>query len=92
VEGTSTGTFSARFERIAESERFQNAIIAVILLNAVVLGIETFDGAMARHGDTLHAINYAFTAVFIVELAAGSSPAGRGRSASSGRAGTCSTS
>ncbi len=69
MNGTSTGTFSARFERIAESERFQNAIIAVILLNAVVLGIETFDGAMDRYGTQLEALNNLFTAIFIVELA-----------------------
>lgn len=69
MDGTSTGSLSVRFERIAESERFQNAIIVVILLNAVVLGIETFADAVTRYGDTLHAINYAFTGVFIVELA-----------------------
>jgi voltage-gated sodium channel len=69
VSGTSTGTLSARFERLAESDRFQNAIIVVILLNAVVLAIETFDDVMARYGDELRSINYAFTAIFIAELA-----------------------
>ncbi len=69
MSGTSTGTLSARFERLAESDRFQNAIIVVILLNAVVLAIETFDDVMARYGDELRSINYAFTAIFIAELA-----------------------
>jgi len=69
VDGTSTGAFSARFQRIADSERFQNAIVAVILLNAVVLAVETFGGAMDRYADPLQAVNYAFTAVFVVELA-----------------------
>lgn len=69
MNGTSTGTLSARCERLAESDRFQNAIIVVILLNAVVLAIETFGDAMARYGDELRSINYAFTAIFIAELA-----------------------
>jgi voltage-gated sodium channel len=69
VDGTSTGAISARFQRIADSERFQTAIVAAILLNAVVLAIETFGDAMDRYGDQLRAINYLFTAIFVVELA-----------------------
>ena len=69
MDGTSTGAISARFQRIADSERFQTAIVAAILLNAVVLAIETFGDAMDRYGDQLRAINYLFTAIFVVELA-----------------------
>ncbi len=66
---TATGPFSARFARIADSDRFQAAIIGVIVLNAVLLGVETFDGVMERHGDTLQILNFAFLAVFVGELA-----------------------
>jgi voltage-gated sodium channel len=55
--------------RIAGSPRFQNAIIAAILVNAVILGIETFDGAMARYGDALHTANLVFLGIFVAELA-----------------------
>jgi len=65
---TATGTFSARFERLAESPRFQNAIIAVILANAVVLGLETFGGAMERYGDALRGLNAIFVTIFVVEI------------------------
>lgn len=64
-----TGTFSARFARLADAERFQNAIIGVIVLNAIVLGIETFDGAMERFGDELELANRIFFAIFVAELA-----------------------
>jgi voltage-gated sodium channel len=64
-----TGTFSARFARIANAERFQNAIIGVIVLNAIVLGVETFDGAMERFGDELELANRIFFAIFVAELA-----------------------
>lgn len=57
------------FARVAESPRFQNVIIAVILANAALLGVETFADAMDRHGELLRALNGVFVAIFVVELA-----------------------
>ena len=68
VSSSATGPFSARFARIADSERFQTAIIIVIALNALLLGVETFDSVMERHGSSLHALNTVFLAVFVGEL------------------------
>lgn len=55
--------------RLADSDRFQIAIIAIIGLNALVLALETFSGAADRYGDALQAANLTFTAIFVVELA-----------------------
>jgi voltage-gated sodium channel len=55
--------------RIAESAAFQNAILGVILLNAVVLGLQTYDGIDRDYGDVLDLLNEVFLAVFVVELA-----------------------
>lgn len=52
-----------------ESARVQNVIIAVIVINAATLGLETSDAVMARYGDLLHAIDHVCLAVFVTELA-----------------------
>ena len=65
---TATGPVSARFARVADSERFQTAIIIVIALNAILLGIETFGAVMERHGDTLRLLNSVFLTIFVAEL------------------------
>jgi voltage-gated sodium channel len=45
-------------------------IIAVILINAVTLGLETFPGVMARAGGLILTIDRICLAIFVVELAA----------------------
>lgn len=54
--------------RWIESARIQNIVIAVIVINAATLGLETSSAVMARHGDLLHAIDHVCLAVFVVEL------------------------
>ena len=54
--------------RIAASRLFDLAIFAVIVANAVVLGLETYDGVRRDAGDVLNALNDAFLAIFVVEL------------------------
>ncbi len=51
-----------------ESDRIQGFIIALILINAVTLGLETSQSIMARHGDLLHALDRLILAVFVVEI------------------------
>ncbi len=53
-----------------ESPRIQRVIMALIVLNAVTLGLETSPTVMAHAGDLLHAIDRAVLAVFVVEIAA----------------------
>ncbi|MEO1721056.1 MAG: ion transporter [Pseudomonadota bacterium] len=54
---------------LTEGVRFQNFIIGVILLNAVVLGLETSGNAMAVAGGLLVGIDTLCLAIFVVEIA-----------------------
>ncbi len=56
-------------QRLVDSTAFNTAIIAVIVANAVVLGLQTYPGVVDRHGDTLELLNSVFLGVFVVELA-----------------------
>jgi voltage-gated sodium channel len=51
-----------------ESRRVQAVVVAVILVNAVVLGLETSPAVMADWGVLLKAIDTVCLAVFVVEL------------------------
>lgn len=56
-----------RCTRIAESRAFDVVIIVVIGANAVVLGIETYEH-LGSAGPLLHALEWLFRAVFVVEI------------------------
>lgn len=47
---------------------FQRFIIALILINAVTLGMETSPALMETHGDVLHHIDLSILTIFIIEL------------------------
>ncbi len=53
---------------LTESARFERCITALILLNAVTLGIETSPLMSARFGDLLHGFDRLVLVVFVVEL------------------------
>lgn len=70
---------------LADSSAFNLTIFAVILANAVVLGLETYDGVVRDVGGLLETLNNVFLGVFVVELAIrltafGSKPGGFFRS------------
>jgi voltage-gated sodium channel len=52
-----------------EAPRIQYALIALILVNAAILGLETFPGARAQWGTWLYALDRAILWVFVVEIA-----------------------
>lgn len=54
---------------IAESTRFQNFITFVILLAAVVVGIETYPAMVERYGPFLHTLNRVVLWIFVAEIA-----------------------
>ncbi len=54
---------------LADSTAFNVAIFGVILLNAVVLGMETYPALARDYGDLLGALNDIFLGIFVVELA-----------------------
>ncbi len=59
---------TGRLARLVDSDRFSAGIAAVIVLNAVVLGLETYPTVVATWGDALVFLNEACFAVFVVEL------------------------
>lgn len=54
--------------RLVDSPAFVGTVVAVILANAVVLGLQTYPGLEERHGDTLHLLNAIFLGFFVVEI------------------------
>jgi voltage-gated sodium channel len=60
----------ARLKAIVDDPRTDRFIMALIVLNAITLGIETSETAMARFGRVLDMIDRIVLAVFVVELAA----------------------
>ncbi|MEL6773730.1 MAG: ion transporter [Pseudomonadota bacterium] len=54
--------------RITEDARFRNAILGVILFNAVILGLETSKTTMAAIGPILLTLDKICLAIFVVEI------------------------
>jgi voltage-gated sodium channel len=55
--------------RLVDSPTFTGAVVAVILANAVVLGLQTYPGLESRYGDALDLLNGIFLAFFVLEIA-----------------------
>lgn len=67
------------FRSITESKAFQSFIVMVILAAGVIVGLETYPGLMAVHGDLLHLLDHIVLYIFVAEilmkmLAKGSKP------------------
>jgi voltage-gated sodium channel len=59
---------SERCERIADSTRFQGFIVAVILANAIVLGLQTYEEIDRDAGELLVTLDGIFLGIFVVEI------------------------
>jgi voltage-gated sodium channel len=59
----------ARLAALVEGEPFQRAITILIVINAITLGLETWDGAVERWGEILAVVDTVILAVFVVEIA-----------------------
>ena len=57
-----------KIAQLVDSDRFQNAILAVILVNAVVLGIETSQAMSENYGTLIKLVDRACLAIFVTEL------------------------
>ncbi|MGH3909354.1 MAG: ion transporter [Pseudonocardiaceae bacterium] len=57
-----------RLRSFVDDDRFQRFIIAVIVLNAITLGLETSEQMRATSGGLLHLVDRMALAVFVVEL------------------------
>jgi voltage-gated sodium channel len=58
-----------RARRIADSASFQNFILGVIVVAAILIGIETSETLMARYRPVLDAIELVVQAIFVTEIA-----------------------
>jgi len=59
---------AARCGALASLPAFQNVILGVIVLNAVVIGFETYPSLEAEWGPAFERLNRAFLGIFVVEL------------------------
>lgn len=55
--------------RLLESPPFQNSVLALILLNAAILGLETWPAAMETSGSLLHLLDQTLLILFTAEIA-----------------------
>lgn len=51
------------------SQRWEQIIIGVIVINSIILGLETDAGIVASYGPVLHALDGIILAIFVVEIA-----------------------
>ncbi len=58
----------ARSSRLVDSRQFQLTIVGVILLNALVLALATFDSVDREMGDALFLVNEICLGIFMVEI------------------------
>jgi voltage-gated sodium channel len=57
-----------RLQILIESSRFQNAIMAVIVINAIIIGMETSPMLMERYDAILGALDQIAIGIFIIEI------------------------
>lgn len=55
--------------RLVHSSWYQNLVVMVILLAAIVVGLETYPAIMARYGVTLRVLDKVIVGIFVVEIA-----------------------
>jgi voltage-gated sodium channel len=55
--------------RLVENRVFQSLILAVIVLNAIIIGAGTYPNVIARYGSTLDLVDDLFLWIFVVEIA-----------------------
>lgn len=65
-----TTEFRARLRGLVEDERFQRAIIGLIVFNALTLGLETSETVRASLGGLLRAVDGVVLAIFTIEVGA----------------------
>jgi len=57
-----------RLSALLEDRRFEYAIIALVVINAIILGLETYEPVMAAIGPVLLFLDKIILAIFVVEL------------------------
>ena len=68
VMQTDGGSLRARVQALVESSRFRNTIMAIIIFNAITLGLGTSDRIEANFGAFMGPLDRVVLGIFIVEL------------------------
>ena len=68
IETAHTGSWRTRLGQWIASTPVETALIALIIVNAVILGLETFPDIMQRYGTVLLAIDKLILAIFVIEI------------------------
>lgn len=63
-----TGNWRGQLKEFIENPVVNRLIIALILINAVTLGLETSSGLMASHGELIKGIDRLILGVFVLEI------------------------
>ncbi|MEO9459917.1 MAG: ion transporter [Lentilitoribacter sp.] len=61
-------SFRAKLYDFTESELFGRSILVLIVINAIILGMETSDVIMGAIGPLLHFLDRAILAIFVIEV------------------------
>ena len=61
-------SWRARLARRLDDARVRDTLVALVLLNALILGLETSANLMAAWGETLLALDHALLTIFVVEI------------------------
>lgn len=69
LDALGSGLGRANIERLVSAPAFDRLIIALIILNAATLGLETSPSFMARYGEIAGALDFAILLVFTIEVA-----------------------
>jgi voltage-gated sodium channel len=70
MSATKGNTVTAWLRTIVDDPRCERVIMSLIIINAVVLGLETSKSAMASSGRFLEILDHIILAVFVIEIAA----------------------
>jgi len=68
VTNTEPAIWRRKLLTLIESNAFTRSVIALILINAVILGLETFPTIMERHGALLKLVDRAILGIFAIEI------------------------
>lgn len=69
MDTTEPAGLRGRIRGLVEAERFRRTILGLILINALILGLETSEQVMAAVGPALGVIDDAILVAFVVEIA-----------------------
>lgn len=66
---SSSDPWRQRLSGFVKGDRFRQGVTALILINALVIALQTSASISARYGDLLHSIDQAILGLFVIELA-----------------------